>query len=171
MASSRHPIVEQIPRLRRYARALRGNPADADDLVQDTLERAYSRWHLWKPGRDLRPWLFAIMHNVFVNQLKLARNRLAVVTMDEAEDLGTPAPQESVGQAIDLAAAVAKLPPAQRETLLLVTLEELTYAEAASVLDIPIGTVMSRLWAARTRLRELTSGGGAADGEKDEVTR
>lgn len=152
-----HPIVAHIPSLRRYARALKGNRPDADDLVQDALERAYSKWHLWNRGAKLRPWLFAIMHNVFVNQAKLARNSFASVALDEAATVAVPARQDLVGDALDVATALQKLPPLQREVLLLVALEDFAYADAATALGIPIGTVMSRLASARAKVRELMS--------------
>jgi RNA polymerase sigma-70 factor, ECF subfamily len=159
-----HPIVEHIPSLRRYARALRGNRSDADDLVQDTLERAYAKWHLWRRGSGVRPWLFAIMHGVYENQRKLARNRVQAVALEEMPEVAIAGAQEKASEALEVGAAVEKLPDAQREVLLLVALEEFSYADAARILDVPVGTVMSRLAAARARLRELTS--NLATGEK-----
>ena len=161
-----HPILEHIPSLRRYARALRGNRPDADDLVQDTLERAYTKWHLWRRGSGVRPWLFAIMHNVFENQRKLARNRLEAAAMGDPSQLAVHGSQHAAAEALDVAAAVEKLSEVQREVLLLVALEEFSYAEAARILGVPVGTVMSRLAAARARLRELTAGVPAAASEK-----
>ncbi len=152
-----HPIVEHIPSLRRYARALMGNRADADDLVQDTLERAYTKWHLWRRGSGVRPWLFAIMHNVFENQRKLARNRFRATPLDDVPEPVVRGAQEAASEARDVAAALEKLPDAQRQILLLVALEEFSYSEGARILDVPVGTVMSRLAAARARLRELTT--------------
>jgi RNA polymerase sigma-70 factor (ECF subfamily) len=163
-----HPIVEQIPSLRRYARALRGNRADADDLVQDTLERAYAKWSLWRRGSSVRPWLFAIMHNVSVNQSKLAHARLRLAPLDLAPEAGRSGGQEAAAEARDVAAAIARLPDSQREALLLVVLEEFSYEEAARILDVPVGTVTSRLAAARARLRELT---GDAPAREEQVTR
>lgn len=157
-----HPIVAQIPSLRRYARALTGGKVeDADDLVQDTLERAYAKWHLWRAGSELRPWLFSIMHNVFVNQLSLARNRQCFVPLDDAAEVGLAAGQEGRIEAQDLIGAVGRLAPELREVLLLASVEDLSYAQVAKALDIPIGTVMSRLARARTRLREMTEDGKA----------
>ena len=160
-----HPIVEHIPSLRRYARALRRNAADADDLVQDTLERAYGKWHLWRRGSSARPWLFAIMHGVFENQRKLLRTRVQAVALEEMPERAVVGGQEKAVEALDVAEAMQKLPDAQREALLLVALEEFSYADAARILDVPVGTVMSRLAAARARLRELVSHPGAAAGE------
>jgi RNA polymerase sigma-70 factor (ECF subfamily) len=155
-------IEQQIPRLRRYARALTGDRVIADDLVQDTLERAWSKLHLWRRGSDLRAWLFTVMHNVYVNQLR-SRAGYAVVPLDENEPilLDRAAPSDRL-EIRDLDTALRKLPDEQREVLLLVGLEQLSYDETARALGIPIGTVMSRLSRARERLRRLM--GGPADG-------
>jgi len=150
-------IAEHIPRLRRYARALAGDQHAADDLVQDTLERAINKRHLWRPDSDLRAWLFAIMHNVFVNQL---RSRQAHPE-DALDDDALPAVAPTDGARLevrDLQTALALLSPEQREVVLLVGLEQLTYAEASHALGIPIGTVMSRLFRGRERLRLLVTG-------------
>lgn len=147
-------IVAHIPRLRRYARALAGDSHRADDLVQDTLERALAKFHLWRRGSDLRAWLFTIMHNVFVNQLK-ARRELG---LDEAVQDGLQsAPQSDPLELRDLDLALRQLPVEQREVLLLVGLEQLSYAEVGKALGIPAGTVMSRLSRGRERLRALMS--------------
>jgi RNA polymerase sigma-70 factor (ECF subfamily) len=152
-------IATHIPRLRRYARALAGDRDRADDLVQDTLERALAKFHLWRHGSDLRAWLFAIMHNVFVNQLKARRE----LTLDEATEAGLESlPQADMLEIRDLDAALRRLPHEQREVLLLVGLEQFSYAEAGKALDIPVGTVMSRLSRGRERLRALMSGAAVA---------
>jgi len=152
-------IAAHIPRLRRYARALAGDSHRADDLVQDTLERALTKFHLWRHGSDLRAWMFAIMHNVFINQLK-ARRELA---LDEAaEAMLEGAAQSDPLEMRDLDAALRCLPVEQREVLLLVGLEQLSYAEASQALDVPVGTVMSRLSRGRERLRALMSGAPGA---------
>lgn len=147
----------QVPRLRRYARALTGDPNGADDLVQDTLERALTRGHLWRRGSDLRAWLFTIMHNRFVNQVR------APDALRDAADvadvvLAVPGGAGDAQVMMDLEAALARLPAEQREVLLLIGLEELSYQEAATVLGVPIGTVMSRLSRGRERLRRLMAG-------------
>lgn len=158
-------IAVHIPRLRRYARALVGERHGADDLVQDTLERAMNKFHLWRPGSDLRAWLFAIMHNVFVNQLR-ARGARPEEQLDDAFDIAAgPAPVDRL-EMRDLDAALARLPLEQREVVLLVGLEELSYAEASRALGIPIGTVMSRLFRGRERLRALMAGAPAQSGLK-----
>ena len=147
-----------IPRLRRYARALTGDSVRADDLVQDTLERAWAKLHLWEDGSDLRAWLFAIMHNVFVNGVRV--KRLDVAPLDE-KAYAIPAPAFDDGELglRDLEAALSQLSPEQREVLLLVVLEEMRYEDVASALGVPVGTVMSRLFRARERLRILMAGG------------
>ena len=150
-------VEKHIPRLRRYARALTGERAAADDLVQDTLERALSRFHLWRRGSDLRAWLFTIMHNIFVNQAR-SRMRHPHEPFDEpaAERLQYREPDWS--ELRDIGDALARLPVEQRAVVLLVGLEQFTYEEAARVLDVPIGTIMSRLSRARERLRALLGG-------------
>jgi len=154
-------IATHIPRLRRYARALVGDPHAADDLVQDTLERAINKRHLWRPGSDLRAWLFAIMHNVFVNQLR-SRQAHPEEGLDD-ETLPAVAPTDGARLEIrDLQSALAVLPAEQREIVLLVGLEQLTYAEVSEALGIPIGTVMSRLFRGRERLRGLIAGAPVA---------
>lgn len=154
-------IAQEIPRLRRYARALTGDRSAADDLVQDTLERALSRFHLWRHGSDLRAWLFTIMHNIFVNQARSrARHQHEALEADpNAEGLRGRDPEWL--ELRDLASALARVPHEQRAVLLLVGLEQFTYDEAARILDIPIGTVMSRLSRGRERLRVLLGGEAA----------
>lgn len=154
--AQRDAIVAEIPGLRRYARALTGDPGRADDLVQDTLERALTKWSLWRPG-NLRAWLFSIMHNVFVNQIR-ANQPVDLLGDDDLPALATPPKQEEALALRDLEAALQRLPAEQREVLLLVGLEELTYAETAKVLGIPAGTVMSRLSRGRERLRAILAG-------------
>ena len=148
-------IVPYIPNLRRYARALVGDRDGADDLVQDTLERAVRKFHLWRPG-DLRAWLFSIMHNVFVNQLKSRKVGLDV-EIDE-ETLAARIPAVSRTDVMDLQRALQGLAPEQREVVLLVALEDMSYADVSRALGIPIGTVMSRLSRGRERLRRIMEG-------------
>lgn len=151
-----HLIIEQIPGLRRYARALTGGQKEnADDLVQDTLERAYLKWHLFRLGSDLRPWLFSIMHNVFMNNRRLQMCHVVSGVIDAGED-STPAPQLNHVQVNETLAAVGQLAPEFREVLILITVETFSYAETAKILAIPVGTVMSRLARARKQLRILT---------------
>jgi len=149
-------LVELIPRLRRYARALAGDRATADDLVQDTLERAWSKLHLYRRGSDLRAWLFTVMHNVHVNRVRAAR--VTDPLDEEMPELASRAPQGDALVVRDLDRAIARLPDEQRAVLLLVALEEMSYEEVARSLGIPIGTVMSRLSRAREKLRLMTFG-------------
>ena len=149
-------IVELIPRLRRYARALAGDRAAADDLVQDTLERAWAKLHLYRRGTDLRAWLFTVMHNVYVNQRRAARPSVSLD--EEMPELAQPARETDTLVLRDLDAAIRRLPPDQREVLLLVALEDMSYELAAETLGVPIGTVMSRLSRARGKLRAMLSG-------------
>lgn len=149
-------IVEFIPRLRRYARALVGDRARADDLVQDTVERAWNKFHLWRPGSDLRAWLFTVMHNVHVNQVRASRDFVALE--DESAEMAVAGVQGASLEIRDLERALLLLPAEQRAVLLLVALEDMSYAEVSGVLDIPIGTVMSRLSRAREKVRTLMLG-------------
>jgi len=150
-------LTAQIPRLRRYARVLARTTARADDLVQDTLERAWTKRHLWQDGSDLRAWAFSIMHNVYVNQ---ARRREPEPLPDDFE-LSSPPAQERGLELRDLSRALARLPVEYREVLMLVAVEALRYADVAAILNVPVGTVMSRLSRARERLRLLMSGESA----------
>ena len=149
-------LVELIPRLRRYARALVGERSSADDLVQDTLERAWAKLHLYRRGTDLRAWLFTVMHNVHVNRVRATRVNDALE--DEMPELAQRGTQPDALLVRDLDRAIARLPADQRAVLLLVTLEELSYEEVARTLGIPIGTVMSRLSRAREKLRAMMLG-------------
>jgi len=146
-----------IPRLRRYAHALTRNPVHADDLVQDVLERAWARRDQWRPDSNLRAWVFTIMHNLYVNGLR----RFAPEPLPDGYDEMPGA--TGVEGILDLERALGRLAPAQRAVLLLVGLEDLSYQQAATVLGIPIGTVMSRLARARQNLRLLMEGGVPAE--------
>ena len=147
-------IVPFIPNLRRYARALLGDRHLADDLVQDTLERAVRKFHLWQPG-DLRAWLFSIMHNVFVNQLKARK----IVPSQEVDETFAGATTPGwVTDVHDLERALVKLSAEQREVVLMVGLEDMSYEEVSRSLGIPIGTVMSRLSRGREKLRRIVNG-------------
>lgn len=152
-------FVLHLPRLRRYARALVRDPGRADDLVQDTVVRAWEKRHQYTPGTNLRAWLFTIMRNVFMN--KLRRNGLESSVMSgeqetTPEPIASPDPDPVAFS--DLEAALQQLPTEQREVLLLAGLEHISYKEIAVALDIPLGTVMSRLGRARERLRRILSG-------------
>jgi RNA polymerase sigma factor (sigma-70 family) len=154
--------LDHIPALRRYARLLTGDRTRADDLVQDTLERACVKWSLWQPGSALRSWLLTLMHNLYLNQRRDWRHDDSRCGLDDVEE-ASHEPFVDVGQRLDMSQALVRMSPALREVLLLVTVEEYTYAEAASILDIPIGTVMSRLHRAREQLRGLVEGPAACN--------
>ena len=163
MALRAEDLQAQIPPLRRYARALTGDAWAADDLVQDTLERACGRWQLWRAGTDLRAWLFTVMHNLFVDTARRAVRQQASqhLALEDAEDELT-APAGGADQMLDLQRCLLRLPGEQREVLLLVTLEDLRYEDVARITGVPVGTVMSRLSRARARLRELMEEPAAA---------
>lgn len=151
-------IANHIPRLRRYARALLHNPQAADDLVQDTLERAWAKRDLWREGSDLRAWLFTIMHNVFVNQLHRNASAPVLAELDQTAPAAASAAAEEAVVLRDLSNALTQLNPDLREVLFLIGVEQLSYQEVAQLLGTPIGTVMSRLSRGRERLRLLLSG-------------
>jgi RNA polymerase sigma-70 factor (ECF subfamily) len=153
-------LVDLIPRLRRYARALVSDRASADDLVQDTLERAWAKLHLYRRGTDLRAWLFTVMHNVHVN--KVRATRATDPLDDEMPELAQRGVQGDALVVRDLDRSIALLPADQRSVLLLVALEEMSYEDVARTLGIPMGTVMSRLSRAREKLRSMMLGHSAA---------
>lgn len=155
-------LIAALPRLRRYARVLTGDVNRADDLVQDTLTRAWAKRRLWHAGSDLRAWLFTIMHNVHINQFSLRRRELSEISLDAEEgpmvawEIPVRATQSDRLELIELFAQIRRLPDEQREVLLLAVVEELRYQDIAKVLGVPIGTVMSRLNRAREKLRRMT---------------
>ncbi|MBH5389465.1 sigma-70 family RNA polymerase sigma factor [Bradyrhizobium diversitatis] len=144
-----------IPALRRYARALMRDRAAADDLVQDCLERAVSRWQQRRDG-SVRAWLFTILHNLAITQFRQATARGRHMPIDDAgeQELASAAAQEQRLIYRDVLSKLARLPEEQRAVLLLVAVEDLSYADAAKVLGVPLGTVMSRLSRARERLQQ-----------------
>ncbi|MGO4741320.1 sigma-70 family RNA polymerase sigma factor [Bosea sp. 2KB_26] len=152
-------IEPLIPALRRYARGLLRDRAAADDLVQDCLERAIGRWHQRRADGDPRTWIFTILHNLAMTRLQRTAHRPRHIGLDEADasGLAVSARQEDGLRYRELLAKLAQLPDEQRTVLLLVTVEELSYAETAKVLNIPVGTVMSRLSRARDRLLRMMS--------------
>ncbi len=149
-------LIDAIPRLRRYARVLTGEPARSDDLVQDTLERAWERRAQWRPDTEIRPWLFSIMHNRHVDTVR----RQAVAPMVELEGIDEPShrPFDRAVEPQDLERCLQALPEEQRAVLMLVTVEQLSYEDTALALGVPVGTVMSRLSRARDRMRALLDG-------------
>jgi len=157
MRDTYREIEAEIPRLRRYARALTRDTTAADDLVQDCLTRALGKLHLWQQGTDLRAWLFTILHNQYVNYVRRAVREGAAVGLSDTEPLLTrPAHQSRRLELRDLERAIAKLPNEQRAVILLVGLEGMRYEEVAAVLGVPVGTIRSRLSRGREALRRLT---------------
>ncbi len=157
MQDERDRLIACIPRLRRYARALLGDRTGADDLVQDTMERGWKKLSTWQRGSDMRAWLFGIMHNLHVDQVR----KPSLPTEELDEDTPTMVSHHQVSDGLemrDLDTALRSLPPEQREILLLVALEEMSYEEVAATLGLPLGTVMSRLSRARQKLRAQMEG-------------
>ncbi|MBT9512064.1 MAG: RNA polymerase sigma factor [Acidovorax sp.] len=154
-----HRIIDHVPALRRYARVLTGDAWAADDLVQDTLERACNKWRLWRVGSDLRAWLFTLMHNLYLNQRRALPTQ-APLDIEEVQDQlpGDTGPSDD---ALDLERCLQRLPAEQRAVLLLVAMEDMGYEDTARILAVPVGTVMSRLSRARARLRTLMERGPA----------
>ena len=158
----RRQLLDAIPRLRRYARALTFDPASADDLSQQALERALSHWRQFDPQRDIAVWLLSIAHNAHLDTVR-REARMTVTDPTELQRVQDATQADNghlVGLRIDLEAALALLPPDQRQPLLLVCVEQLSYAEVAEVLHIPIGTVMSRVCRGRAALRKFLDGQG-----------
>lgn len=161
----RQQLLAAVPRLRRYARSLLFDPGSADDLVQTALERALSHWHQFDQRRDMLVWLLSIAHNAFLDQRR-RDSRLSFVDpaqADAQQDIQRADPGADVGLRIDLLRALARLPLEQREPLLLVSVEQFSYAECAEALGIPIGTVMSRVSRGRVALRALLDGQARPD--------
>jgi RNA polymerase sigma-70 factor (ECF subfamily) len=154
-------IEDCVPALRRYARALTHDPDRADDLVQDCLERAIRKRSLWRPSGSVRSWMFRILLNVHRNDIRRLSHSPTPVSLDTmpAGDPAGPDIQQGRLALAETARAMQTLPLEQREVLLLIAVEEMSYAEAAAVLSIPVGTLMSRLARARAALRDLTQAG------------
>ena len=147
-------LTDLIPQLRRYARGLVHHLEKADDLVQDCLERALSRRHLWDESRPLKPWLFTIMHHLYANAARRYSRTPEMLSMDLAHEAVGADSMDEVALS-ELNGALHRLSEQHREIILLVGLEQMSYQETAEILNLPLGTVMSRLARARKRLREL----------------
>ncbi|PCH82055.1 MAG: RNA polymerase subunit sigma [Hyphomicrobiales bacterium] len=150
-------MTNAVPALRRYARGLCRDQELADDLVQDCVERAIRKQRLWKPTGSVQSWMFRMMLNIHRNQLKSGRNKLDSRSV-EMLDIDMPQAPEQPGRLAltEVSNALAKIPDDQKQALLLVVLEGFSYADAAKILDIPVGTLMSRISRARSQLRSLT---------------
>ena len=154
MADFNLEMTRTIPQLRRYARALVKSVDSADDLVQDCLERACSRKQLWDESKPIRPWLFTILHNVYANNARRFHHSPALVSIDHIEESAMPS--NGVDMSLkDLRKGLDMLSDEHRQILLLVGLEQLSYKEAAEILGIPLGTVMSRIARARKNLHQF----------------
>jgi RNA polymerase sigma-70 factor (ECF subfamily) len=153
----RSQLAAELPHLRRFSRALVGDAAVADDLVQDCLERALVKSHLYDPARPLRAWLYAVLRNLFISGLRRDRRSAVVKSVDElmGGEGSTPAAQEDRLSVALIAEALDRLPPQHREVIVLVALEEMSYRDAAEITGVPIGTVMSRLSRARGSLQQI----------------
>ncbi|BCH25882.1 DNA-directed RNA polymerase sigma-70 factor [Mesorhizobium sp. L-8-10] len=147
--------MAEIPRLRRYARALLRDREAADDLVQDCLERALTRLENWRTGESPRRWLFTIMHHLFVDQTRKVRRRGETMPIEAADGMVTPATQVENLASREILEALQAISPERRAALVMVTIEGFSYAEAADMLGIPAGTLMSRISRGRDDLREL----------------
>lgn len=153
-------IEPMIPALRRYARSLVRDRALADDLVQDCLERVISQWSTRRDVNSTRSWVFAILHNLAMNALRLTRARAWHISLDDVEesDLIARDTQEDQLHYGELLRAIDALPNEQKSVLLLVSVEDMSYADVAKILGVPIGTVMSRLSRGRAKLLNLIEG-------------
>lgn len=150
-------IIAELPRLRRYARALLRDRDSADDLVQDSVERALQRLDNWRTGESPRRWLFTIMHHLFIDQVRKVKRQGAAntVSIDHESALALPSEQADHIAARDIADALDRIGADRRAALLLVSVEGFSYAEAANMLGIPAGTLMSRVARGREELRGL----------------
>ena len=153
----RSELAGEIPHLRRFARALCGDMALADDLVQDCIERALRKSHLYDPARPLRAWLYAVLRNIFISGLRRDGRSTVVKAVDDltAGEDAVPPMQEDRLSANLVTEALNRLPPQHREVIVLVGLEEMSYRDVAEIIGVPIGTVMSRLSRARESLKQI----------------
>jgi len=167
----RQAIIDEIPTLRRYALSLSGDPAGADDLVQDCLERALGRLPLWRSGSNMRSWLFTILRNIFFNQVRAMSRRPMETQYDESHEHAQDGePAQTQGLAVrDIKQALNHLPDSQREVILLIGLENMSYQETADITGVPVGTVMSRLSRGRQTLKTLMDGN--SEGGKPSLRR
>lgn len=157
-------LTGQIPALNRYAEALLGRSPDVDDLVQETLVQALRKLHVWPDVRNVRAYLFTMLHNLHMDRMRRTARQGPLIPIEQVEwRLEDPPVQEGSLELRDLKRGIRMLPMEQRQVILLVGLEGLRYREAAEVLDIPIGTVMSRLSRGREMLRDSMDGRGQPD--------
>jgi RNA polymerase sigma-70 factor, ECF subfamily len=167
-------IVELLPRLRRFSYALAGDPEKGDDLVQEGCARAFARLDQWQPGTRLDSWMFRIIHNIWIDQKRASRVRGVVVDLDAARELRGLDGRDVVESRLTLKRvlnAMAKLPQEQQELIALVCIEGVSYQDASAILEIPLGTVTSRLVRARRALHAIAVEGQNAEGESDASVR
>jgi RNA polymerase sigma-70 factor (ECF subfamily) len=163
-------LIAVLPRMRRFARGLTGSAVEADDLVQSACERALSRAHQFQEGTRFDSWMFRIVQTIWIDQLRSRDTR-----REDAEDAGVHVGTDEPGRRIEarlaldeVRIALKQLPPEQRSALMLVTVDGLSYKEAAEVADVPVGTIMSRLARARVALQaKLDAGGGLRRSTQD----
>lgn len=153
----RAQLAGELAPLRRFARALTGDAALADDLVQDCVERAINKSHLYDPARPLRAWLYAVLRNIHISGMRRSGRTNVVKTVDDLVDgeAAIPPAQEERLSAGSVTAALDRLAPQHREVIVLVALEEMSYRDVSEILGVPLGTVMSRLSRAREHLRRI----------------
>ena len=154
MDSFKQELTRLIPQLRRYAFALVKHADTADDLVQDSLERALSKQHLWNPSLPVKPWLLTVLHNIFANNARKYRQAPSLVSINEMEEISDNKNSNEL-YLNDLQYALEQLSHEHRQIILLVGLEQMSYKETATILDIPLGTVMSRITRARQKLKQI----------------
>ncbi|MDR7031789.1 sigma-70 family RNA polymerase sigma factor [Mesorhizobium sp. BE184] len=160
MEAKKAAILNEIPRLRRYARSLLRDRDAADDLVQDCLERALLRLDNWQTGETPRKWLFTIMHHLFIDGLRRTsrRGEAAMLPLDAGEVSSVPAEQAENMASRAIIDALQAIGPDRRAALVMVAIEGFSYAEAATILGVPAGTLMSRIARGREDLRVLLEG-------------
>ncbi|HTT80817.1 MAG TPA: RNA polymerase sigma factor [Stellaceae bacterium] len=166
-------LIAMLPRLRRFARGLAGTATEADDLVQAACERALTRRHQFQEGTRFDSWLFRIVQTIWIDQLRARRVRKEDAEVGD-EHLGSDAPVRRIEARLGLAEvrrAIERLSPDQRTVLMLVTVEGLSYREAAAVVGVPVGTVMSRLARARIALQQSLAAGAARRSTTDDQAR
>lgn len=153
----RNDLVKELPYLRRFARGLCGDAALADDLVQDCVERALVKSHLYDPARPLRTWLYAVLRNIYISNWRRNSKFASAKNIDDLESFeGSVPPDQDSNFSVSLITdALDTLPTQQREVLVLISLEEVSYAQAADIIGVPIGTIMSRLSRARAHLQNI----------------
>jgi RNA polymerase sigma-70 factor (ECF subfamily) len=167
----RDQMLAAVPSLRAFAISLSGNVDRADDLVQETLLRAIANIDSFQPGTNMSAWLFTILRNLFRSEYRKRRREVEDADGSYAESLKSHPEQGSHLEFKEFRAALAKLPPDQREALILVGASGFSYEEAATICECAVGTIKSRVNRARTRLADLLSIEGAEDFGPDHTTR